>query len=183
MQINTSIINKRLICDEKLRVLCDNFKLPTYLQIQMNNVLRVHVLHALAYLLNKLYAVFLRQSKVVGCDSLEELASRNAEKYLTAYNHVYIKISWLNYVMFSLKFKTHYSVTITISFGLLKAAARRNSFGCFSLFMISISSWTCLRSTAFIVFTNLAARLSPDDFSTIFRTIPYFPLPSSSNIS
>lgn len=79
--------------------------------------------------------------------------------------------------------EAYYSVTIVISRGLSKAAAKRRSFGCRSMFMILISSRTCSRSFVLMVLTNFAAKLVPEDFSTTLRTVPYRPLPNSSNIS
>lgn len=79
--------------------------------------------------------------------------------------------------------KAYYSVTITISRGLSKAAASRRSFGCRSMFMILISSRTCSRSFVLIVLTNFAAKFVSDDFSIILLTVPYRPLPNSSNTS
>lgn len=43
----------------------------------MNDAVRVHVLDTLAYLLDELDAVFLRESEIVGHHSLEELATGN----------------------------------------------------------------------------------------------------------
>lgn len=49
------------------------------LEVEMDDVLTVHVGDALTYLAHKQDAVFFGESEVVGDDSLEEFASRDAE--------------------------------------------------------------------------------------------------------
>lgn len=108
-----------------------------------------------------------------------EILESTFYKLISVYLQIKSFLFWLNWIEF--KLWAYYSVTITISRGLSKAAAKRSSFGCRNMFIIRISSRTCSRSFVLIVLTNFAAKLVPEDFSTTLLTVPYRPLPNSSN--
>lgn len=58
----------------------ENFLIKSlfYFQIEMHNGLAVHIIDSLAYLPDELNAIAFSQCKVVGYDSLEQLAARDA---------------------------------------------------------------------------------------------------------
>jgi hypothetical protein len=132
----------------------------------MQNSFLVDEIYSLADLPHENRATLLRQHKIIIDDSLEQFPSFDPAKSGLAPSQ-------------NAK-STHNSKITHITFPFSKASYNWMSLGCWSVFMMSTSRSTFLRSSFFGTAINFAASCKPVAFSRHLYTVPNLPLQRTS---